>query len=276
MLEALVSVWASLAPAVLVSLRNAAILGAVFTLASLVASACNQGAPWWRKPDLSTDICYIIAAPLVASYARVWLLTAGMILFFGLTDPAARETFFADGRGPLAHLPFWAQVVLFLLISDLVLYVTHRWFHTARLWRWHAVHHSSEHLEWVSANRFHPVDLVFHGVLADAVPLLLGIAPEVLVWLVPFNVLMSALVHANLDWTFGPFRYVLASPVFHRWHHTGPADGGERNFAATFPVFDLVFGTFHMPKGKLPEAYGVDDRSVPDGFLRQMIYPLRR
>ena len=40
------------------------------------------------------------------------------------------------------------------------------------------------------------------------------------------RVFMSAFVHANLNWTLGPFRYVLASPVFHRWHHTALERGG--------------------------------------------------
>ena len=105
--------------------------------------------------------------------------------------------------------------------------------------------------------------------------LLLGIPPEVLVWLMPFNVGTSALVHANLDWDFGPFRYVLVSPVFHRWHHTSADRGGSSNFAGTFPLYDLMFGTFHMPAGQRPDAYGVDDPHFPSGFLRQLRYPLR-
>ena len=49
--------------------------------------------------------------------------------------------------------------------------------------------------------------------IAAAVVLLLGgIPPAVLGILVPFNVLMSAFVHANLNWSLGPFKYVLARP----------------------------------------------------------------
>ena len=63
--------------------------------------------------------------------------------------------------------------------------------------------------------------------LVSAVLLLAGITPEVLVVLVPFNVLMSAFVHANLNWTLGPFKYVISGPVFHRWHHTSLERGGS-------------------------------------------------
>jgi sterol desaturase/sphingolipid hydroxylase (fatty acid hydroxylase superfamily) len=102
----------------------------------------------------------------------------------------------------------------------------------------------------------------------------LGISPSVLIWLVPFTVGSSALVHANLNWTFGPFRYLLASPVFHRWHHTGVDQGGERNFAGTFPFIDLLFGTFYMPSGELPANYGT--QGVPSDFVGQLLHPFRR
>jgi sterol desaturase/sphingolipid hydroxylase (fatty acid hydroxylase superfamily) len=92
----------------------------------------------------------------------------------------------------------------------------------------------------------------------------------------PFTIAYSAFVHANLNWTFGPFKYVLASPVFHRWHHTAFDKGGDKNFAGTFPVFDWLFGTFYMPEHELPETYGVDDKEFPDGFGAQLLYPFKQ
>ena len=164
--------------------------------------------------------------------------------------------------------------VIYLLGSDLILYATHRMFHGVRLWRFHAVHHSSRHLEWISAVRFHPVDAILHGTVPDVMMLLLGVSPEVLVWTMPFTVGTGALVHANLDWRFGPFRYVLASPVFHRWHHTSESRGGSSNFAATFPFIDLAFGTFYLPADQLPDAYGTDDPAIPADFAGQLVHPL--
>ena len=102
------------------------------------------------------------------------------------------------------------------------------------------------------------------------------ISPNVLVWVGPFTVAHSALVHANLNWTFGPFKYVLASPVFHRWHHTTAERGGSKNFAGTFPIFDLLFGTFYMPKNELPDRYGVSDPDFPTSFGAQMLHPFKQ
>lgn len=257
------------------ALRNLTVLAVIFTPLAMVVSACNQMPPWWRKRDLSTDLCWAVVPQLLYRFAQTLLLTIGMAAFYRLSG-ADTERFFTEGHGPLAHLGFWPQMALYLLGSDLVMYATHRSFHSARLWRYHAVHHSSEHLDWISAGRFHPVDQVLHGVLADVAMLLLGIPPEVLAWLMPWNVGTSALVHANLNWDFGRFRYVLVSPVYHRWHHTSAKRGGSSNFAGTFPLYDLIFGTFHMPPGQHPDAYGVDDPDFPRDFFGQLRHPFTR
>src|ERR1700720_4671897 len=115
-------------------------------------------------------------------------------------------------------------------------------------------------------------NLFFGAVIADVVLLLAGISPNVFVVLGPVTIAHSAFVHANLDWTFGPFKYVIATPVFHRWHHTAER-GGEKNFAATFPVLDLIFGTFYMPAGEKPDRYGIADREFPTSFGAQLLRP---
>jgi sterol desaturase/sphingolipid hydroxylase (fatty acid hydroxylase superfamily) len=66
------------------------------------------------------------------------------------------------------------------------------------------------------------------------------------------------------------------TPVFHRWHHTSLEQGGNINFAGTFPLWDILFGTFRMPEGKLPEVYGVDgEQAVPTEIGGQLAYPFR-
>ena len=144
-----------------------------------------------------------------------------------------------------------------------MLYWLHRMFHRGGFWKYHAIHHSSEHLEWISAARFHPVNLFIGTIMVDVILLMAGISPNVMLWVGPFTTFHSAFVHANLNWTLGPFKYVLATPVFHRWHHTSLEEGGNTNFAGTFPIWDILFGTFRMPENELPAGYGVDDQEVP-------------
>jgi sterol desaturase/sphingolipid hydroxylase (fatty acid hydroxylase superfamily) len=97
-----------------------------------------------------------------------------------------------------------------------------------------------------------------------------------MLWVGPFNTFHSAFVHANLSWTLGPFKYLLATPVFHRWHHTVLEQGGNTNFAGTFPIWDILFGTFLMPEDRLPDGYGKDETAMPAEIVGQLAFPFRR
>ena len=133
------------------------------------------------------------------------------------------------------------------------------------------MHHSAEQVDWTTTYRIHPVNFLVYSAGAVALVKLAGFSPMAFVIIGPFNLVMGSLAHANLNWTYGPLRFVFASPVFHRWHHVRDPAVRNKNFAPTFPVLDLMFGTFYMPKGVLPADYGVD--GVPGHFLGQMIYP---
>jgi len=275
MLEEFVAVIQSIGVTIWRTALVSIVLGAIFTVLTFFW-ACNSGRPWWRKRELVTDLCYWFVIPLVARYLRIGFLIIGAALLFGITAAHGLVEFYDDGHGPLAALPLWLQAAIFLIGSDLMMYWLHRAFHRPAMWKYHAIHHSSKDLDWISAARFHPVNIMLGSVATDVVLLLAGISPNVLVLLGPFTIAHSAFVHANLNWTLGPIRYVIAGPVFHRWHHTAAEQGGEKNFAATFPVIDLVLGTFYMPKETLPASYGVADAAMPAGFGGQLVYPLKQ
>jgi sterol desaturase/sphingolipid hydroxylase (fatty acid hydroxylase superfamily) len=229
---------------------------------------CNRGMYWWKDlRGAATDFMYWFIVPLFLRLARTLMLWAGVRLLFGGRDPQPL---------PLRHLPLWLQGAAILLIQDILFYGIHRFFHLRLAWKYHAVHHSPTVLDWSSAARFHPINNVLQFVLADVVVLLMGFSPEALLVLAPFNLIYSAMTHANLNWTFGPLRYVFASPVFHRWHHTTQEEGLDKNFASTFPFLDLMFGSFYMPPGKLPERFGNGDADFPDDFWGQFLHPFRK
>jgi sterol desaturase/sphingolipid hydroxylase (fatty acid hydroxylase superfamily) len=228
---------------------------------------CNPGMYWWK--DLragAADFLYWLVLPLVARVFRMAVVVAGVALLYGGADPDLL---------PVGKLPLWQQCLLVLLVQDVLMYASHRAFHTRFAWRFHAIHHSPKVLDWMSTARFHPVNFLLGSTLADVAVLLLGFSWQTLAVLAPFNVVYSAMVHANLNWTFGPLRYVFASPVFHRWHHTTQEEGLDKNFAPTFPFLDLMFGTFYMPAGKLPEHFGNGEPDFPEGFWAQLILPFR-
>ena len=251
------------------------VLAVVFSVLSYYW-ACNPGTTWWRKRELITDACYWLFVPVFARILRIGFLILGASLVFGIKDADSLIAFYENGHGPLAQLPLWCQAILFLVASDFMLYWLHRLFHGGGFWKYHAVHHSSEDLEWISAARFHPVNLLIGTIGVDVVLLMAGISPNAMVLLAPFNTFHSAFVHANLNWTLGPFKYVLATPVFHRWHHTQLDKGGNTNFAGTFPLWDILFGTFRMPENEMPKEYGKDEATMPEAFVGQMVFPFRR
>lgn len=226
---------------------------------------CNKGMFWGSDPRAAvTDLLYWFIGPLFVRVAKTFLLAAGVAMLFGGRDA---------GFAALAGLPIWGQCVLILLIQDVCLYGIHRFFHTPRAWSFHAVHHSPRLLDWASASRNHFVNHLFSSILVDVFVLLLGFQAEALIALVPFSMIYSSMVHANLNWTFGPFRYVFASPVFHRWHHVSEGEAIDKNFASTFPILDLIFGTFYMPVGQLPEHFGNGDVDYPEDFWGQFVSP---
>ena len=164
----------------------------------------------------------------------------------------------------ISRAPFWARLCAGLVVGELGAYWGHRLTHVVPfLWQFHAVHHDAEHMDWLVNTRSHPVDMVFTR-LCTLLPLYvlgLGSAAAVSGSTVPALVLVAGaawgfLVHANVRWRWGLLEHLVASPAFHHWHHVkdGPIN---RNFSAMLPWLDRIFGTFHLPQGQWPEAYGV-------------------
>lgn len=276
-----------MAPSVVSVLLGLALLGLVFACVERRA----RGGPWFaalRRPGARTDLLWWLTGGLVVEpCARLAVAVAALLLaaLVGVAPDEVRREL-AAGRFPdlsplglgaaLRALPFGLQLLLGLFVADLLGYAQHRLFHRGRLWRFHAVHHASERLDWLAAARVHPVNEVLGRLLQVPVLLLLGFDPRVFASVGPLIGLYGVLLHADVRWTFGPLRHVLASPVFHRWHHSAEREALDRNFAGLFPVIDLVFGTFHLPAGRLPERLGVRGSPVPAGFLAQWAWPLRR
>jgi sterol desaturase/sphingolipid hydroxylase (fatty acid hydroxylase superfamily) len=222
-----------------------------------------------------TDLAYWFFTPLVSKTLGQFGVLVALVPTFLLLGRELDRAAIAEGYGPVLGLPVWLQAVLIIVVGDLIGYWTHRLFHGRRLWAFHAVHHSSKELDWLSSVRLHPInDLVSR--VCQAVPfILLGFSPTVVAAYLPFLTFYSIFIHANVAWTFGPFRYVIATPLFHRWHHTKEDEAIDKNFAGLLPIWDMMFGTFYMPKGKVPTEFGVHDDSVPESFWGQMAHPFR-
>jgi len=250
-------------------------LGILFTVFTIFESqTASPGKVWWRNPGLGTDISYALIHAVLMPYFRIPGLVIVTLLLSAALSKVEIDEYFKNGRGLFAGFSFWQQALIYLLLTDFLLYWIHRLFHSVSLWRFHAIHHSAEQVDWTTSYRFHPVNLMLQPSLVGVLMLTLGISPAVMAFFVPWDILSAAFVHANIKWTFGPLKYIVATPVFHRWHHGPPDDGGSSNFAPTFAFYDVLFGTFYLPVGRLPQNFGIDDANFPKGYIGQVLYPI--
>jgi sterol desaturase/sphingolipid hydroxylase (fatty acid hydroxylase superfamily) len=179
-------------------------------------------------------------------------------------------------RGAVSDQPVWLQFVEVLVIADFGFYAAHRMFHhVPSLWRFHQIHHSIETLDWLAGSRVHPADQILTKGTSLLPVIMLGFSPQAVIAFGLLYQWQSVFLHANLRIGFGPLRLMIASPKFHHWHHANDRAATGRNFAGQLPFIDLLFGTFYMPKGKVPEIYGIDE-PVPEGFIPQLLHPLVR
>lgn len=179
-------------------------------------------------------------------------------------------------RHYIFELPMVVQVFLIMLATDFIQYWLHYAFHKIPfLWRFHSIHHSAEEMDWVAGARMHFFEIaVLRGV--TALPMLtLGFDPAAVQVYLVIVYFYSAFVHANIGWTFGALERFFVTPRFHHWHHGSEKEALDVNFAVHFPLFDWLFGTYHMPEGRWPKAYGVHGEEMPRGYFRQFIHPFR-
>ena len=173
-------------------------------------------------------------------------------------------------QSAIADSPLWLKMAAGLFIGEIGAYWGHRWSHEIPfLWRFHEVHHTPDHIDWLVNTRTHPVDMVFTRICAITPLYVLGLGGPVgtNASLIPALVLIVGsmwgfFIHANVRWRFGPLEWIVATPAFHHWHHTldGPIN---RNYASMLPWLDRLFGTHHLPRDAWPSEYGVIPPAKP-------------
>lgn len=209
----------------------------------------------------------------------IFLLLNGVLTRLGLlavivaTIFAAAQIVPASVQATVGGLPWWVQLPLVILISDLGFYWTHRMFHAVPwLWRFHAIHHSIEELDWLAGARVHPVDQILTKG-ASLVPLFaLGFSGSAISVYALLYQWQSVLLHANVRIGFGPLRWLVASPQFHHWHHSNDREARNKNFAGQLSFLDALFGSLHLPRGQVPTSYGLD-QPMPQRYVPQLMYP---
>jgi len=176
-----------------------------------------------------------------------------------------------------AQWPLWAQALAVGVVLDLSLYGIHWLSHrVAWLWRFHAIHHSSERLYWLNGERRHPLHAGMMAAPGLLAVVLMG-APAMAVgaWLGLLAVHL-AFQHSNLDYRVGPLRFVIGAAEVHRWHHKRDYEDAQVNYGEFWMVWDHIFGTFLLPKHRLEaNEVGLKEMDFPMDYGAQLVYPLR-
>lgn len=253
-------------------------LGIGLAVACAIFIPLEQLSALHRQPVLRREI----AADLGYYFLNGLLIGAVLSAPLGLVVWGADRLLPAGIQATLTALPMWARALLALVVGELGYYWGHRLSHEIPfLWRFHAVHHSATQMDFLVNNRAHPVDMLvsrlftFVPIYALGVAQPLGTSDNILVGLVlAVSGNWSYLIHANVRWRLSQLAWLVTTPAFHHWHHTRTG-AVNRNYGSVLPCMDLIFGTYHLPKGEWPEAYGIAE-TMPETLPEQLVHPLFR
>ena len=238
-------------------------LVAVFRPLELVFPA-KPGQRFFR-PAWFTDLCFFLGQYLVWNGLVFWVLAQFSHWLHGTVPHGFRHA--------VASQAWWLQAVEVVLLSDLFVYWGHRLQHRVGfLWRFHAIHHSAEHLDWLAAHREHPLDTIYTIGLINLPAFLLGFPLETIAGFIAFRGIWAIYIHSNVRLPIGPFRMVLGAPELHHWHHDRDRDAG--NYANISPLMDILFGTYRCPDRE-PEHLGLNEPG-PKTYLGHLIHPFLR
>jgi sterol desaturase/sphingolipid hydroxylase (fatty acid hydroxylase superfamily) len=215
---------------------------------------------WW------TDFCFLVGQYLLFNGAVYWVLERTQHWVHAATPQQIRAA--------VLGMNWWLQALLVILLGDVLIYWGHRLQHRIGfLWRFHCIHHSAQHLDWLAAHREHPIDALYTIFLVNLPIFALGFPMQSLAWFAGFRGIWAIYIHANVRLPIvGPLRVLIGAPELHHWHHDRARDSG--NYANVSPLMDVLFGTYRCPDEE-PEALGVDE-PIPPTYLGQLLYPFRR
>lgn len=219
-----------------------------------------------NRPGWQIDILHVFLTGSVIRLGTTLAVLAASVFSMSVVPEPIRQIVRAQ--------PDWLEFLELLLLSDLCFYLAHRLCHAVPfLWRFHAVHHSSEHLDWLATYRVHPVDQVLNSTVIALPAIVLGFSPiPVLVYAMAYRI-HAPILHSNIRVDLGFLGLILTSPRFHHWHHADQAEAYDRNFGGQLSIFDRLFGTHHKPgESTLPTRYGIGG-AIPETYASHLLQP---
>jgi sterol desaturase/sphingolipid hydroxylase (fatty acid hydroxylase superfamily) len=219
--------------------------------------------------EWQTDLVYFVISHLFIQFFGI-ITQKPAIVFFGWIGLDKVHSW-------IQQLPFIIALFLAFFTTDFFQYWAHRIFHNhIYLWRFHSVHHSTQHMDWLAGSRTHFIDIFFTRAMTFIPLYVLGFSRTVFSVYIIFIAIHAVLIHANTRINFGFLKYIFTTPQYHHWHHCEDPKYYGKNFASIFPVIDMMFGTYYLPGNTWPEGTGVHEAQYPKGFIKQTIYPFTK
>lgn len=162
-------------------------------------------------------------------------------------------------------LPWQAEAICALLLSDFLWYWVHRHSHEGKgwlgrwLWKTHAIHHLPGEVYVFMHVVGHPINSAYVRVILMLPAILFGFSAEAIFAASVFSGFQGLVSHFNVDSRAGWFNRLFIGTELHRFHHSANLHEAK-NYAATVSIWDLLFGTFRLPS-TAPQTLGVDDRA---------------
>jgi len=217
--------------------------------------------------DVKNDVVYMLLVQVLLPKLLAYLVAVSLLTYVENNQIVFNDIWRHDW-------PIAAQVVFMMLSAEFFRYWLHRAAHAwSPLWRLHAVHHAPQGLYWINTGRFHPLEKTLQFLL-DVLPfMLLGVSAEVLSLYFVFYALNGFFQHSNIRLKFGWLNYVISTAELHRWHHSQVVSESSKNFGNNLILWDLLFGSWYLPKGRAVNELGLFNRFYPRGFVSQMATP---
>lgn len=211
---------------------------------------------------------------LLSILTRTTVYTGMMAFAITMGESLGNHWVNPDLIGPanVTALEAFSTVLIIVLAVDVAEYWVHRLHHQIPiLWAFHRVHHSAPTLNPLTAQRFHPFEMILENF---AISLAIGVAVALSTvlfggvdfWFVFGTNILFAIVrmtyshlrHTHVWINFPkPICFILSSPAQHQIHHSRAERHIDKNFAEFFCFWDLIFGTLYNPEKREKFFFGL-------------------
>ncbi|TGK18976.1 sterol desaturase family protein [Leptospira fluminis] len=282
--------WAYLASSVLITLFLAfwrSVRRKGFSVREYLGGIFS-GKVWFHKSALVDYKYYFLNTILFPLSFGYFVVSA-----FAVASIFNRSLVFAFGSFQLGESPSLVGIgmysVAFWLMNDFGRSFAHWTMHkNSYLWEFHKFHHSAEVLNPLTVYRVHPIE----GILVNSCGAIgSGLVTGIATYLYPQGITMTSFLgvnagvfvfnlyanlrHSHVSLHFPKWlSHIILSPAQHQIHHSKDRDLQNMNLGVTFAIWDLIWGSLHIPDPKENEStdFGLKNSNPEDYSKLTSIY----